>query len=375
MSEGGNLILQFGTGRFLRAFIEVFVQESNDAGNDAYEVIAVQSTPGPRAALINEAGDGYPVCVRGIEEGETIDKTIQVKSLSRALVAETEWAEVLEVARDPRLRIITSNTTEAAYTLAAGDLDPDAAPPKSYPAKLCRVLLERFTHDLSAPTLAPCELVKGNGKVLRALVLEQAVAWELDDAFVAWLHDDCVWLNSMVDRMVVPPKEDDPLATNELCAVTEPFSLWVIENVPKRFVPFIQHPGITWVDDIDACFLRKVRILNGAHTGMVAKFLPQGFRTVRDVMQHAEACAWVRGLIFDEILPCIEERCEDPARFATQTLERLSNPFFEHKLADIAMGHEAKVTIRLKSSYDDYVGLYGEEPARLKDAMTKNLTA
>ena len=375
MPEASNIILQFGTGRFLRAFIEVFVQEANDAGESPYTVIAVQSTPGSRATLINEATDGYPACVQGIEEGETINKTIQVKSLSRAIVAATEWDAVLEVARDPKLQIVTSNTTEAAYALDVDDTDPNANPPKSYPAKLCRVLLERFNHGLPALTLAPCELVEGNGNVLRGLVLEQAAAWALDDAFLAWLHDDCTWLSSMVDRMVVPPKEDDPLAANELCAVTEPFSLWVIQKIPGREVPFLQHPGISWVDDIESCFLRKVRILNGAHTAMVAKYLPQGFRTVRDVMQNTEANEWVRGLIFEEIIPCIQKRTEDAELFAHQTLDRLSNPFFEHKLADIAMGHEAKVTIRLRSTYDDYVGLHDKEPARLKDAIAQDLNA
>jgi tagaturonate reductase len=374
MAQGSNIILQFGTGRFLRAFIEVFVQESNDAGNDPYRVIAVQSTPGPRATLINESTNGYPVCVRGIEEGETIDKTIQVKSLSRAIVAATEWNEVLAVARDPKLTIITSNTTEAAYALDPSDVDPNGIPPQSYPAKLCRVLLERFTNDLSPLTLAPCELVEGNGMVLRGLVLEQAIAWGLDDAFTRWVHDECVWLSSMVDRMVVAPKEDDPLADNELSAVTEPFSLWVIQQIPGREVSFFNHPNISLVSDIDASFLRKVRILNGAHTGMVAKFLPQGFRTVRDVMQDADARDWVRGLIFEEIVPCIVTRTETPARFAFQTIERLSNPFFEHKLADISMGHATKVTIRLQSSYDDYRKIYGEEPQRLKDAIGQDIT-
>lgn len=373
MAQDSKIILQFGTGRFLRAFIEVLVQESNDAGNDPWTVIAVQSTPGSRATLINEATDGYPVCVQGIEEGETIDKTIQVKSLSRAIVAATEWNEVLEVARDPKLQIITSNTTEAAYALDASDASMNAGPPNSYPAKLCRVLFERYTHNLAPLTLAPCELVEGNGLVLRGLVLEQAVAWELNDAFTTWVHDECIWLSSMVDRMVVPPKEDDPLASNELCAVTEPFSLWVIQTIANREVPFLEHPNITWVDDIDASFLRKVRILNGAHTGMVAMYLPQGFRTVRDVMQNADARDWVRGLMFEEILPCIVERTDTPARFAFQTIERLSNPFFEHKLADIAMGHDAKVTIRLQSSYDDYRNIYGKDPKRLKDAIAQDV--
>jgi tagaturonate reductase len=372
MRDQTSIVLQFGTGRFLRAFIEMFVQEINDAGSQSFSVVAVQSTPGPRATLINDSTEGYPVCVRGIEDGETIDRTCMVRSLSRALVAETEWSAVLEIACDPALKIVTSNTTEASYALDASDR-LESSPPKSFPAKLTRCLFERYGKSLAGPTIAPCELVEHNGEVLKGLVLGQADAWNLDAAFVEWLTTECVWLNSMVDRMVVSPKDDDPLATNELCAVTEPFSLWVIERVGGNEVSFLEHPGIVWVDDVDSSFLRKVRILNGAHTAMVAKYLPLGYRTVRDVMHGAEARDWVRGLIFEEILPCIVHRTEDAAGFAFQTLDRLSNPFFEHRLADISMGHEAKVKIRLESSYEDFKGLYATEPARLKEAIAQKL--
>ncbi len=373
MGNDPALILQFGTGRFLRAFIEMFVQDLNDEGTHIYSVIAVQSTPGPRATLINQSKNGFPVCVRGIKDGKTIDQTCQVHSLSRALVAENEWDSVLELIRDPALRIVTSNTTEASYALDPSDT-PEAAPPKSFPAKLTRCLLERFTNDLPGLIIAPCELVEHNGTVLRDLVLKQTETWNLDDSFVQWLGSDCIWLNSMVDRMVVPPKNDDSLAENELSATTEPFSLWVLERVAGKEVPFLSHPDIVWADNIDSSFLRKVRILNGAHTAMVAKYLPVGYRTVRDVMQNPEASEWVRGLIFKEILPCIKNRTEDSELFATQTLERLSNPFFEHKLADIAMGHEAKVKIRLQSTYDDYVKLFGDSPVRLKEAIKQDPT-
>lgn len=372
MSDDVSLILQFGTGRFLRAFVEMFVQEVNDTGEQSWGVVAVQSTPGLRAGLINGAEDGYPVCVRGMQDGETIDRTCQVQSLSGAIVAQEDWEDVLALARDARLSIVTSNATEASYVLDPSD-GVDDMPPKSYPGKLTRCLLERFTNGMSGLTIAPCELVERNGKMLQSLVLGQAEAWGLDDDFVEWLNAECVWLNTMVDRMVVPPTADDPLVVNELCAVAEPFSLWVIERVEGKEEPFLAHPGIVWVDDIDASFLRKVRILNGAHTAMVAKYMPQGYRTVRDVMADADARDWVRGLIFEEIVPCTVGRTDEAALFAFQTLDRLSNPFFEHKLEDIAMGHEAKVKIRLESSFDDYVRLYDEEPVRLREAIARKL--
>ena len=49
MSASAETILQFGAGRFLRAFVDRFVQHANDAGQDVGKVVVVQSTPGARA--------------------------------------------------------------------------------------------------------------------------------------------------------------------------------------------------------------------------------------------------------------------------------------------------------------------------------------
>lgn len=367
-----STILQFGTGRFLRAFIGVFVQEANDAGDagdGAHRIVAIQSTPGKRADLLNEAEDGYTVQIRGVVDGETVDRPVQVRCVERAILAAEEWDAALETATTSDLAFITSNTTEASYAL--DELDTfDAAPPNSFPAKLTLCLKARFEAGLLGAVIAPCELVEKNGTVLRGLVLEQVAVWNLDAAFVTWLTDECVWLNTMVDRMVVPPRDEDPLAkADKLAAIAEPFSQWIIERVLGRDVPFLSHPGIQWVDDVDAMFLRKVRILNGAHTAMVAKYLPQGFETVQEVMRDADARDWVRGLIVEETIPCITHRAENCGTFAFQVLDRLANPFFEHRLKDIAMGHDAKVEIRLKSTYDDYVELYGTEPKRIAEAI------
>lgn len=360
-------ILQFGTGRFLRAFIGAMAQQANEAGDSQYRIVAVQSTSGPRADLLN-ANDAYTVQIRGLDAGETIDCPIRVGCTERAIVAAEDWSEVLHVARRPELAFITSNTTEASYALDHTDT-PDENPPRSFPAKLTRCLLARFAAGLPGAVVAPCELVERNGEALRNLVLDQAKRWRLDDAFLLWLQNDCAWLCSMVDRMVVPPKPDDPLAQDELSAIAEPFCQWLIERISGREIPFMQHPAIEWVADVDAMFLRKVRILNGAHTAMVSKYLARGYETVQDVMRDSEAADWVRGLIFDEVIPCIDGRVEGAESFARQTLDRLANPFFEHKLRDIAMGHEAKVDIRLRSTYNEYIALNGKEPERIAEAI------
>ena len=58
--------------------------------------------------------------------------------------------------------------------------------------------------------------------------------------------------------------------------------------------------------------------------------------------RHAKQHDYAMTLLFEEIVPVLEGRCDKPAEFARQTVERFRNPFLRHKLADIALHHAAK---------------------------------
>src|SRR5262245_18084853 len=110
-------ILQFGAGRFLRAFIDRFVQHANDGGQHVGQIVVVQSTPGARAQRLNSQPDGYHVLVRGYEDGQLVELVEMVRSLRRAIIATEAWKDVLDSARSRELRYIVSNSTEAGYVL------------------------------------------------------------------------------------------------------------------------------------------------------------------------------------------------------------------------------------------------------------------
>src|SRR5262249_37038674 len=203
-------ILQFGTGRFLRAFADFFLHEANGAGQNGGRVVIVQSTGDDTARLINDQRGRYHVLVRGLENGTVIDRAVEIGSVSRALAAQGEWEEVLKLARSPELRIILSNTTEAGYQLDPADT-PDARPPHSFPAKLLAVLRERFEADLPGLTIIPCELIEGNAALLRKELMGLYERWGLPADFGGWLSDECTWLHTLVDRIVVGPPKDHPL--------------------------------------------------------------------------------------------------------------------------------------------------------------------
>ncbi len=362
-------VLQFGAGRFLRAFLDRFIQHANDAGQAVGRIVVVQSTPGARADLLNAQPDGYQVLVRGYEEGRLIERVEPVRSVRRALLAEGQWDQVLEVARSPQLHTIVSNATESGYALAPGDVS-DAVPPPSMPGKLTRVLWERFRTGGSPLVLLPCELFERNADRLRELVLGLARQWSLSAEFAVWVERECLWLNNLVDCIITSPPADHPLAANDkLLVCAEPFALLAVERPRGHQTVLFEHPAIAVVDDVAPYHLRKVRILNGLHTAMVCKYLNAGFETVQQLLADREAVRWVRGLLYEEIVPVIAYRVDDVALFADQTWDRLRNPFLAHRLADIAMYHADKVRVRLQPTREEYEKLFGKPPPRLTEAL------
>ncbi|HEV3116297.1 MAG TPA: altronate dehydrogenase [Gemmataceae bacterium] len=369
MASAAETILQFGSGKFLRAFADLFIDQANRTGQDIGRVVVVQSTGESRAAALNQQGGRYHVLVRGLENAATIDRIEEVQSVSRALIASTEWQEILAVARSPALHAIISNTAEVGYTPNAGD-KPTDSPPRSFPAKLLLVLQARFDAGRPGVTILPCELHENNADLLLGLVLQLADAWSLSPVFRDWLRTSCRWRNTLVDRIVVNKPTTHPLLQQDaLLCVAEPFAFWGIEIKEGGNGGLFPHPAVLTTTDVKPYFLRKVRILNAAHTAMVCKAMPRGIATVREAVADSEIAAWLNRLLFDEIVPTVKGRVDDAEKFAYQVLERFRNPFLDHQFKDIASYHEAKVKIRLIPTRAEFVDKFGRTPPLLDEAI------
>jgi tagaturonate reductase len=368
MSNLPETILQFGAGKFIRSFADLFIHQANEQGQAVGRVVVAQTTGDGRARLLNKQGGRYHVVIRGLENGGPVERVEEVASISRALVAAREWDDLRDFARWRRLRYILSNTTEAGYDLDPAD-GPGKKPPRSFPGKLVMLLKDRFDAGMAGVTILPCELLEHNADKLLAVTLQLAESWDMPAGFRAWLQNECVWLNTLVDRIVAATPEEHPLhITDGLLTAAEPFAFWAIQEKPKA-APFIQHPAIVRAPDIQSYFLRKVRILNGAHTALVCKARPRGFVTVRQAVEDPALGAWLNRLLFEEIVPTLEGRVEGPEHFARQTLERFRNPFLEHKLSDIALHHETKLQVRLVPTRAEFIERFGRKPPLLDEVL------
>src|SRR3954466_4898386 len=62
-------VIQFGTGAFLRGFVEYFIDDANRRGEVEGSIVAVSSTGSDRDELLNAQGGLYTLATRGVENG------------------------------------------------------------------------------------------------------------------------------------------------------------------------------------------------------------------------------------------------------------------------------------------------------------------
>ncbi len=338
-------ILQFGTSRFLLAHADLFVSQALDSGEALGHIAIVQTTGNAeslkRVAALN-SGAPYPVRIRGIRDGQEVDEEVQGKAVARALTAATDWVEVRRLACEAR--VILSNTGDRGYELDSADnaglADDFTIVPKSFPAKLCMLLLERFQRNPEAPlSIFPCELVPRNGEKLKQVIRRLADDWELPAGFAFYLNEKCRFANSLVDRIVSEPI--DPVG-----AVAEPYALWAIEKQEGLVLP-CTHPAVVLTDDLDRYEKLKLFLLNLGHSYLAERWTRDGREkdeTVRQAMADDALVADLEALWRDEVLPVFaaEGMGDEAKAYIGQLRERLRNPFLAHRLADIASNHDEK---------------------------------
>ena len=369
--------VQFGTGGFLRGFVDDFLHRANAAGMLGGRVVVVGSTGSGRDDTLRAQDSLYTLAVEGLVDGRPVQEFRIISSVSRALSAVDAWDEVLAVARNAALRFVFSNTTEVGIALHADD-SPDAVPPHSFPAKLARFLMERaeaVKYDVGyGLTIVPCELIERNGDRLRELVCALADRWHVDARFRAWLDASVHFCNTLVDRIVpgIPRGEDaERLAAqigydDRLLTTCEPYRLFAIkgDDALRARLPWAAvDPAIVIAPDIEPYRERKVRLLNGAHTVLVTVALALGCETVAEAMRDPRAGPFVRRAMFEEIATSLA--APGAHAFAAQVIDRFENPFIRHALADITLQSTMKMRVRVVPSILAHARRTGHAPASL----------
>lgn len=360
-------VLQFGTGMLLRALAAASVDAANRAGAGAGRIVAVQSTRHGNARTLNAQDGLFTLVERGLENGERTERTRLIGAISRALRADSEWDAVRDLAARPELRVVVSNVTEAGFRIDSG-----------FPARLTDLLHTRFERLQAGPRLfvIPTELVPDNGARLAAMVDELAGGTARAAEFRRWLRAEVRFCSSLVDRITTgaPPAGDRPALeaklgySDALLTVAEPYAFWAIEGDPEELrsaFPIEAPERVVFAPDIGFYAERKLRLLNATHTALAPLALLAGIRTVREAVEQPRFGAFLRGLLFTEIIPATDLPAEAAAQFARSVVERFRNPWLDHEWRVIATNQEAKMRIRVLPLITAFEQRYGRAPEAL----------
>ena len=376
-------VLQFGEGNFLRAFVDYMIDIANEKSDFNGSVALVKPIQmGTLFPAFKEQDYRYTVMLRGLVDGQAVEQTRVVTSVSDAVDAYADYARYADYAKLPSLRFIVSNTTEAGIVLDETD-EFSLCPPKSYPGKLTKFLFERaeafdYAQDKGLIIL-PVELIDDNGIMLKKCVKALAKQWALGEKFEQWLETACVFTSTLVDRIVTgyPRGEAETLYEefgyrDNMLDTAEPFGLWVIEGPAwiEDELPFKKAGcNVIFTQDVSPYKLRKVRMLNGAHTSMVLGAYLAGHEIVGDCMADDTMRAYMSQALFNEIMPTLDLPKDDLEAFASAIFERFSNPFNRHLLLSIALNSQSKFRARVLPTIKEYVKRTGRLPKILTFSM------
>lgn len=356
-------ILQFGEGNFLRAFADWAIDVANQEGvMNAGVVICkpracVAGTTSQVLDTLRVQDNMFHVCLEGIEQ-KTPKRDIRlVQSVMDSLNPYEEYAKYEQYILSEELAVVISNTTEAGIRYEEGD-DIWALPPQSYPAKMTALLYRRFKHfagdESKGLVVVCCELIENNGSTLREYVLRHARHNGLEQAFIDWVENSCSFCDSLVDRIVAgyPHDRADELKQeigfdDEAMVVSELYHLWVIGGDgyerAQELLPLDKAGlNVVFTSSVDSFRDKKVRILNGSHTGMVAIGLLMGCQTVVEAFNTPDIERFVGKMVAEEVIPMISGDKEELKRFAEGILERFYNPYIKHQLKSISLNSLSK---------------------------------
>lgn len=354
-------IIQFGEGNFLRAFIDWQIDLLNEHTGLNAGVVVVRPIDSAQPPSLNTQDGLYTTIIRGLnEQGEAVCEPRLIRSINREVNVYQDYAGYLALARDPAIRFVFSNTTEAGIAYLPQDRFADA-PAASFPAKLTRLLYERFSHFAGAAdkgwVLLPCELIDYNGETLKEYVLRYAQQWELPAAFSTWLNECNTFCSTLVDRIVTGyPRGEEGQWQQQLgyqdrfLDTAEYFYLFVIQGpqwLAKELHLDRLDLNVHIVDDIKPYKERKVAILNGAHTALVPVAFLAGLNTVGEAMGDAQVSEFVARTIAEEIMPVLDLPQDELLPFAEAVQNRFRNPFIQHQLLSIALNGMTKFRTRI----------------------------
>ncbi|WP_109806291.1 mannitol dehydrogenase family protein [Sphingosinithalassobacter portus] len=353
-------VVHLGIGAFHRAHQAAVFEAALESGDPRWGITGVSlRSAGVRDQLAPQ--DGFYTLVT--REGDSEQACI-IGAVGTLIVAPEDPAAVVAALALPDTHIVTLTVTEKGYhldpatgALRTGDVDVAAdmsclSAPRTAPGFLVAGLARRRAAGLAPFTAISCDNVPHNGERLRAAVLAIAEAHDRDLA--RWIATQGAFPQTMVDRIVPATTPDDVARLATLLGVedrgmvkTEPFLQWVIEDHFAGPRPDFTALGVQLTPRVEPWETAKLRMLNGAHSGIAYLGGLAGIETVDRFVALPAGRRFVKALWDEAETTLIVPPGLDIAAYREELMARFANAALAHRTRQIAIDGSQKLPQRL----------------------------
>jgi fructuronate reductase len=290
-----------------------------------------------------------------------------IGAIRELLVGPTDAERAFARMTSRDVRIVSMTVTEKGYCLDAQNrldvANPDIAHdlrnphvPLSTVGWIVEGLKRRRAARLAPFTVLSCDNLQDNGKVLhRALVDFARVG---DAELASWIESEVVCPRTMVDS--ITPATDDALrkravgmtgVMDQWPVQREPFTQWVIEDVPALRDADWPSVGVTLAKDVGIFDRAKLRLVNGPHSTLTYLGLLRGHESVADAMRDEQLARFVELLMTEDLAPSLGATPGfDIEHYISAILQRFRNPGIRHLLSQIAWDGSKKLPVRITTT-------------------------
>jgi mannitol 2-dehydrogenase len=350
----GQAILHVGVGGFHRAHQALYSDDLLNQGEDAqwgFCGVGLLKHDARIRDVMRSQDCLYTLVERSLEG----DTARIIGSIIDFSFAPDDPQKVLEQMASPTTRIVSLTITEGGYYIDQStgelnsqhsDLQHDLAHPHE-PSCAFGYLLEaldrRRLRGLAPFTVMSCDNIQSNGEVAKKMLM--AFAELRDPALRNWMADNCLFPNSMVDRITPATTDEHRNLVQEKFGIddgwpvmTETFKQWVIEDHFVQGRPKWDQVGAQMTGDVLPYEKMKLRLLNASHQALCYIGMLVGYQLVHETMEDSDIRRLVEKMMDEEVTPILPDVPGiDLAEYKKTLIERFANPAIRDQLSRIGI--------------------------------------
>ncbi|MGA9580104.1 MAG: mannitol dehydrogenase family protein [Terrimicrobiaceae bacterium] len=349
----GQAMMHVGVGGFHRAHQALYTDDLLNQGEDSqWGFCGVGLLK--HDARIRDVMQSQDCLYTLVERSLAGDTARVIGSIVNFSFAPDDSQKVIEQMASPATRILSLTITEGGYYISStGELDaqhPDLQRDLANPHEpscafgyILEALDRRRIRGLAPFTVMSCDNIQSNGEVAKKMLM--AFAELRDPQLKNWMAENCLFPNSMVDRITPATTDEHRSLVKDKFGIddgwpvmTESFKQWVIEDHFVQGRPKWELVGAQMTSDVLPYEKMKLRLLNASHQALCYIGMLLGYQLVHETMEDFDIRKLVEKMMDDEVTPILSEvPGVDLTEYKKTLIERFANPAIRDQLSRIGI--------------------------------------